>query len=116
MSYDLAVWEGPRPATDAGAAETFEALSAQYLERDAPSEPTPAIRRYVDALLARYPDDDDNIEDAPWADAPIINNAVGPLIYFSMRFSMAETASEFAAKVAREHGLVCFDPQSGELR
>jgi hypothetical protein len=33
-----------------------------------------------------------------------------------MVFSQADTASAFAAKLATEHGLVCFDPQSNELR
>lgn len=117
MSYNLAVWEGERPRTDADAAEAFEALYAQHTDADPSPEPTPAIRRYVEALLASYPDlDDDNEDDTPWSDAPLITNATGPIFYFGMVFSQAETASEFAANVAREHGLVCFDPQSNKLR
>jgi hypothetical protein len=33
-----------------------------------------------------------------------------------MVYSQAEEASEFAAAVASEQGLVCFDPQTGKLR
>jgi hypothetical protein len=33
-----------------------------------------------------------------------------------MVFSQADDASDFAASLAREHGLVCFDPQGGNLR
>lgn len=117
MSYNLAVWQGQRPNTDAEAMQTFEALFEQYQQAEQFPEPTPAIRRYVEALLAKYPDlDDDNEDECPWSDAPLIDNATGPIFYFGMVFSQAETASSFAASLAKAHGLVCFDPQSNKLR
>ena len=113
MSYDLAVWEGARPSSDAEAARMFETM----LERNANREPAPSIRNYVEALLARYPDlDDDNEDETPWSDAPLIDNAAGSIIHFAMVYSMAEEASAFAAALAKRHGLVCFDPQLGTLR
>ncbi len=113
MSYNLAVWQGERPRTDAEALRVFE----QLIEERDDAEPTPAIRRYVEALLARYPDlDDDNEDTCPWSDAPLMGNASGPLFHFGMVFSQAETASAFAAELAKQHGLVCFDPQIGALR
>jgi hypothetical protein len=39
----------------------------------------------------------------------LIGEASGPLIYFPMRWSMAEEASAYAAAVAETMGLVCFD-------
>jgi len=33
-----------------------------------------------------------------------------------MSYSRAEEVSEYAAALAREHGLVCFDPQGETLR
>jgi hypothetical protein len=117
MSYNLAVWEGERPKTNAEAKKTFEALFAQHQEAEKSPKPTPAIRRYVKALLVKYPDlDDDNEDECPWSDSPLINNAAGPIFYFAMVFSQAKIASAFAAKLAKEHGLVCFDPQSNKLR
>ncbi len=117
MSYALAVWEGKRPKTNAEAKTRFEALFAKYQEAERSPAPRPAIRRYVAALLAKYPDlDDDNEDECPWSDAPLITNATGPIFYFAIAFSRARTASAFAAKVAKEHGLVCFDPQSNKLR
>ena len=53
MSFDLAVWEGPRPA-------------------------------YV-------------------------------AIYFPIVWSRADEVAEVASRIAAEHGLVCFDPQSEQL-
>lgn len=121
MSYDLAVWQGERPANDAEARVIFEQLCDTYLEGDSDEEPTAAIAAYVGALLERWPDlgdddDDDADDDCPWADGPLIGNARGPFIYFAMVWSMAEEASSFAALLASRHGLVCFDPQSGQLR
>jgi hypothetical protein len=117
MSYTLAVWEGARPKTNPAAVKTFEALIAKYQAIEKSPRPRPAIRRYVEALLAKHPDlDDDNEVECPWSDSPLINNATGPIVYFAMVFSKAKTASAFAAKLAKTHGLVCFDPQSNKLR
>lgn len=117
MSYNLAVWEGERPKTNAEAEKMLEALLAQHQQAEKPPAPTPAIRRYVEALLARYPDlDDDNEDTCPWSDSPLINNASGPIFYLAMVFSKAESAGAFATKLANEHGLICFDPQSNDLR
>lgn len=68
MSYDLAVWEGTRPATEAEAVATYERIMAR-METGSGVEPTAAIRGYVAALLARWPDITDPAgEDSPWAD------------------------------------------------
>ena len=95
MSFDLAVWEGPRPATDAEAADVHERLMERF-ESDESQPPTPAIVSYVAALTARWPDiDAPGGEDSPW--------------------SRAEEVAEVASRIAAEHGLVCFDPQSEQL-
>jgi len=119
MSIDLAVWEGPRPASDADALKQFESLYARYVESGSRAAPSERISAYVAALLARYPDltelDDDSVDDSPWSDGPLIGNASGPFIYFGFVVSGVEKAWSFAVKTAREHGLVCFDPQTETL-
>ncbi|MFF3861420.1 hypothetical protein [Streptomyces sp. NPDC002209] len=121
MSYDLAVWEGVRPADDEATA-TFKDLCRKHMRHmgGQKSSPTPLIRQYVEALVARWPDlsldDDEEDEDAsPWSDGPLINNASGPMLYFGMVFSKHQEAASFAAGLARTRGLVCFDPQDGRL-
>jgi hypothetical protein len=109
MSYDLAVWEGDRPSDDETAGEQYESLMDR-MESGELGEPTPRIRAYVEALVARWPDIDE-VEASPWADSPLMGNARGPLVYFGMVFSRAGEASTFAADLARSHGLVCYDPQ-----
>ncbi|GAA4995268.1 hypothetical protein GCM10023205_80410 [Yinghuangia aomiensis] len=115
MSYDLAVWEGERPADDKAAGETFAHLYATYVDTDDVQTPTPVIAKYVALLLDRWPDLTDD-EDSPWSTGPLIGEARGPLIYFPMAWSRAQEASIFAADVANSLGLVCFDPQERRLR
>lgn len=120
MTYDLAVWEGDRP-DESDAAATFAALYDRYIGGDDPRRipPTPAIRAYVESLLDRWyemgdPRDIDGT--SPWSDAPLMNNAQGPIIYFAMRYSMADEVSAACAQMAAERGLVCFDVQWNQLR
>jgi len=130
VSFDLAVWDGERPETDQAALDVYrllieqwhgdgmvERLEAKMRGEKTDHDPTPAIARYVASLLDRWPDiTTDEGVDSPWSDGPLINNATGPFFYFGMVWSMAEEASGFAARVAEEQGLVCFDPQAEALR
>ncbi|WP_063763933.1 hypothetical protein [Actinoplanes subtropicus] len=117
MSYDLAVWEGDRPANDAAAAAEFEALYARFVESAESVEPTARIAAYVAALLDRYPDiDTDAGDDSPWSSGPLLSEASGPLVYFPMVWSRCDEVSAWAAEVAEQHGLNCYDPQQEQLR
>jgi hypothetical protein len=72
---------------------------------------------YVEALLARYPDiGNAEGDESPWASGPLIGEAVGPMVYFPMVWSRCDEASAWAAQVAAEHGLVCYDLQLEKLR
>ncbi len=111
----------PRPASNVAALAVYRELYAQLVggveALGEPVEPTPAITAYLHALLDRWPDiTEDAGENSPWSDGPLIDNARGNLFYFGMVFSMADEASEVAAQLASQRGLVCFDPQRGRLR
>src|SRR3954447_3711704 len=117
MSYDLAVWEGDRPADDAAAAAEFERLYNRYIESDEDVPPTPRIAAFVQALLDRYPDrGTDGGGDSPWSTGPLLNDASGPVIYFPIVWRRWEEVSGQAAQLAEDHGLHCFDPQQNQLR
>lgn len=114
MSYDLAVWDGDRPIDNHRAGSTYDELYERYLESDdivVPSEPR--IAAYVQALVARYPDDERSVV---WASPPVLDEASGPIVYLLMSYGKAEEVSEYAAALAHEHGLICFDPQGECLR
>ncbi|MFD7686820.1 hypothetical protein [Streptomyces sp. NPDC059781] len=117
MSYDLAVGEGERPADDKTAAQVFSDLYDRYIDSEVKEPASERIGAYVAALLERWCDLTEDEEDtSPWSTSPLIGEASGPLIYFPMRFSMAEEASAYAAAVAESMGLVCFDVQQDRLR
>ncbi|MFG2258562.1 hypothetical protein [Streptomyces mirabilis] len=117
MSYDLAVWEGERPADDKTAGRAFTDLYDRLIDAEVDQPPTERIAAYVAALLERWCDlTEDEDDTSPWSTGPLIGEARGPLIYFPMRWSMAEEASAFAADLAQSMGLVCFDPQLNKLR
>ena len=119
MSFNIAVWEGETPAGDTEALAEFQRLSAKYLDGDDATETSPAIKAFIAAMTAEYPDivdlPDDEVDDGVWSDGPLIGNARGPFFYFGIVFSQVEDVAPFVARVALEHGLVCFDPQSGTL-
>ncbi|MEV4705282.1 hypothetical protein [Actinoplanes sp. NPDC049316] len=117
MSYDLAVWEGDRPANDVTAAAQFEVLFDRFLESGEVVEPTARIAEYLTALLDRYPDTDPDAGDGgPWAAGPLMSQASGPLAYLPMVWSRCDEVSAWAARLAEEHSLNCYDPQTKQLR
>jgi hypothetical protein len=117
---DLAVWVGPRPASDAEAATTFHALYERYVASTSPQPPRPEIESFVETLLARWPDGttlpEECVDLSPWASAPLMNDASGPLFYTEISTNRAgKEAWQFAIEIARERGLVALDASFGEL-
>jgi hypothetical protein len=127
VSYDIAVWTGDAPRDRDDAIARYEQLMAANHMAPAwkrlagrlrgAGAPNPALERYADDLLERYPDVDDGSdhEPTPWADAPLKANIVGDLFYFPLAYDQVETAVPFIAERAAAHGLVCFDPQTEEV-
>jgi hypothetical protein len=117
VSYDIAVWEGERPASDEAALETYRAMWDRY--GDSGASPSERLLHYMEDLTATYPnlDDlaDDAVDDSPWADGPVDENAQGSFLYFALVSDRASEVVPFVAETARRHHLVCFDPQREAL-
>lgn len=117
----LAVWEGGSPPGDLAAGQTFEELYDRFVRRSGwedcnPHEPpTERIVAYVAALLERWPNPTEDEDDQPVWEGGLIGNERGPLVYFGVRWNVAEEVSAFAAQVATSMGLVCFDVSRGKL-
>ena len=118
----LAVWEGDRPPSDRAAGQTFEELYDHFVRRSDRQEdrglyepPTDRIAAYMAALLERWPNPTGDEDDHPvWNDG-LVGSETGPLIYFGVRWNMAEEVTAFAVQVATSMELVCFDVSRGKL-
>ena len=117
MGYQLAVWEGVRPATDDAGIEQFNSLAHQHLVGE-PTEPTPAIRGFIDALTTVWTDDpnDRRWKTSPWKDAPLIEAASGPMVFLDLALRADIIISTVIASIAQDHGLVTLDLMVGMLR
>jgi hypothetical protein len=118
MSYDVAVWEGERPKDDGQALEVFEGLWKRC--GNAGDPPSPRVLEFVEALTARYPDLtvdllEEELDELPWASWPLTGHVMGPFLYINLRWSKAAEVLPFIAETARQHELVCFDPQERAL-
>ncbi|MEV4753880.1 hypothetical protein AB0J86_02005 [Micromonospora sp. NPDC049559] len=112
MSYDLAVWEGPWPTDEAEGGAVYERLCDKYME-DEEVAPTPRVLAYATALAERWADLT-GVETSRWG--PMIDSVSGPMIYLTIPYGRSKELSAEAARLAAEHGLVCYDPQWGHLR
>lgn len=78
MSYDLAVWEGERPADNVAVGEAFTRYSC-YIAVDEGFQPSPCIAEYVAGLLARWVDCTEAKERTfPWPTGSLTRDAAGP--------------------------------------
>jgi hypothetical protein len=78
---------------------------------DAPFKPPAhAIVEFVNGLTRKYPDLSVSGE-GPWADGPMIRDANGAFIDFSITWDGYEHVIPFVLSTARRSGLDCYDPQ-----
>lgn len=73
---------------------------------------SPVIVRFVGSLLKRYPDLSDKEEETAWADGPMMRDANGGFIDFSIRWDYYEKVVPFVTSAAHKLGLSCYDPQT----
>lgn len=73
--------------------------------------PLPAIVRFVNDLLTRYPDLSATETETAWADGPMIGDASGGFINIGIRWDYYDKVVPFVTESATRDGLDCFDPQ-----
>ncbi|WP_104524953.1 hypothetical protein [Blastococcus atacamensis] len=116
MSYDVAVWAGPRPADDESAEAEYERRADVLEDDDDLPPPSPALAAFLDELLTVLPPLDESDDPrSPWATGPEPGDVSGDFAYLTMTYPGAEAALDTVVEVAGRHGLVCFDPQDGRL-
>lgn len=116
MSYDLKIWEGETPSSHAELHRVLDRISEDMERRagagEPPDPPSPAIADFIQALLRRWPDSDD---DSPWS-AGGTGDADGSSLTVLIQWGREAEVSEFVAGLAKVHGLLCYDCQSARLR
>ena len=113
MSMDLFLWKAPVT----GDPDEAGALLERYLEQDDKDvfEPSEDVVRVLSKIRRRFPDDPEGGADdaAPWASWPIPDS--DRLIELNIRWSADNKVIDVIVNLAREHGLVLYDPQGPDV-
>jgi hypothetical protein len=113
VSYDLFVFKGPIPRSHVEFTELLERFGAGD---EAAFEASPQVAAFYADLLRRYPGledlPDDKVDDSVWAMTPDESER---LIALNFAWPEAERVAKEVPKLARKHGLVLMDPQSGVI-
>ncbi|WP_328603411.1 hypothetical protein OG943_25355 [Amycolatopsis sp. NBC_00345] len=112
MSFDLAVWfEATLSLTPEAAEKKYIRLCDEDLADVVPSE---RVSAFYGALTAMHPEigtvPDEDLDACPWT-APM-DVSPGHVI-MPITGARAEEIGSAVRTLARQHGLVCFDPQAG---
>ena len=107
MSMTLILWKAPLVADE----DEAQRLLQPYYdhEDDSAFAPSADIGAVSAELLRRFPD----AEDGPWADLP--PEQTERLLLLSIRWSADNAVLEAIEQLAREHGLVLYDPQGPDV-
>lgn len=106
MSYDLTIWYESAPITP----EAAEAKLKTFLEKedDSSFEPSEKVQQFHDSLLQQFPFEG---YAAVWIGTPPRSDDRVVDVYIP--WSQADRVAETVRELARQHGLVCYDPQAG---
>jgi len=113
MSMDLAVWYSTRPLDKKQALAIYQGLCNGELAVLEGSERIDAFLSDLHGVYAALDDlSEEEAEKSPWAGD--FDRSDGHVI-MSITWSGPDDAPELVVKLAAEHGLICFDPQSCDV-
>src|SRR5262249_49566449 len=107
MSANFYCWE-PILSLQPGSSDFRRKI--EELHRAPHPPPTSTMLKFVDSLLARYPDLTET-EDTVWADGPLKGNIIGEFINMGIMWSGYVEAVPFVIATAHSFGLHAYDPQ-----
>lgn len=111
MGYDLAMWVGEPPESDAEGTMQLEERFDHYQFCGHPA--APEIRDFIDRALTVFPvDTPEELDASPWRDILLQDSARGDMIYFTLLPSTPPGTIRELIALGRECGLVVVDPQT----
>ena len=110
MSFDLAVLAMDDMADVVAARAMFERCGAAgHVEGELDGR----VVGFYERLRALFPDDGSSASDSPWMSTPLSAGIDHVIIHLSFS-PRSDPAVEAVTALAKEFGLVVFDPQSGD--
>src|SRR5690349_10770680 len=109
MSFDLYVWHEPEPITPAIAEDK---LRRWHEGETGVFRAHPGVPQMLAALLDRFPpleSVDEAKDPGVWTTSPVPSDTV---LHLTVSWSRAGEVGAAVVALAREHGLVCYEPQS----
>ena len=119
MSFTLDLIVNPLPESGKAAWKEIERLRENYY--DDTREKSPALIKLHAELTKRYPclcsyaDDDERLEDCPWADGPMIGNFAHEMGMLAISFSRADEVVPFVIEKSHELDITVADGQSEKI-
>ena len=119
MSYTVDLIVGPLASLDEEAWKQIETLREAYYDDE--REKAQELVELHAILTAKYPclcsyaDDDEEMDNSPWADGPMIDNFSSEMGMLAISFSRAEEVVPFIVESANRLGITVADGQTGEI-
>ncbi|HEX8713506.1 MAG TPA: hypothetical protein VF730_16625 [Terracidiphilus sp.] len=114
MSYDLAVWHAKEPLSNEEAARIYAHICQSWPYFEGAS---PAVAAFYEELTSRWPEIDTipehhigDFDYCPWA---CTLSHSGMAVVMTSVWSKATEVAKYVEPLARKHGLLLFDPQTG---
>ena len=110
MSFDLAFWHVDGSIDAAQALATYEGILEEIPGCVAEN---PAVGRFNADVVSVFPDlTEENADESPWS-SPLYSS--DSFTVASISWSKQAIVSQALIALAKKHGLICYDPQSGTV-
>jgi formylmethanofuran dehydrogenase subunit E-like metal-binding protein len=110
MSFDLAFWYADGPVNAVQALATYEAILREEPDCVAANS---AVARFNADVVSVFPDlTAENMNDSPWS-SPLYSSDAFAVA--SINWSRQAVMLQALIALAKKHGLICYDPQSGTV-
>ncbi|GAA5172949.1 hypothetical protein [Viridibacterium curvum] len=118
MSYTIDLIVSDLPSSNDEVWKAIEALRAVYYEDK--REKSPKLLQLHEVLTEKYPclssyEDDEDDDECPWADGPMLNNFAHEMGMLAISFSRADEVVPYVVQKANALGIVVADGQSGKV-